>query len=114
MVCWRQGEHQHRKCPCLCKKSQVKNQGFGLVPKFLLSGVIADDLCGENYISPGKKLEDLIHLAELCVDLLQQNEEHYAEVSSETPPTLPHIVFSSITHHAMHYIMSQPLKVNKI
>ena len=27
-----------------------------------------------------KKLEDLIHLAELCVDLLQQNEEHYAEV----------------------------------
>ena len=28
-----------------------------------------------------KKLEDLIHLAELCVDLLQQNEEHYAEVS---------------------------------
>jgi len=28
-----------------------------------------------------KKLEDLIHLAELCVDLLQQNEEHYAEVN---------------------------------
>ena len=27
-----------------------------------------------------KKLEDLSHLAELCVDLLQQNEEHYAEV----------------------------------
>ena len=30
---------------------------------------------------PMKKLEDLIHLAELCVDLLQQNEENYAEVS---------------------------------
>lgn len=29
---------------------------------------------------PSKKLEDLIHLTELCVDLLQQNEEHYAEV----------------------------------
>lgn len=28
-----------------------------------------------------KKLEDLVHLSELCVDLLQQNEEHYAEVS---------------------------------
>ncbi|XP_057323000.1 calcium-dependent secretion activator isoform X2 [Microplitis mediator] len=28
---------------------------------------------------PGKKLEDLIRLAELCVDLLQQNEEHYSE-----------------------------------
>lgn len=33
-------------------------------------------------VSPNKKLEDLIHLAELCVDLLQQNEEHYAEVSN--------------------------------
>lgn len=32
---------------------------------------------------PSKKLEDLIHLAELCVDLLQQNEEHYAEVSEK-------------------------------
>ncbi len=31
-------------------------------------------------VPPMKKLEDLIHLAELCVDLLQQNEEHYAEV----------------------------------
>lgn len=31
--------------------------------------------------TPGKKLEDLIHLAELCVDLLQQNNENYAEVS---------------------------------
>ncbi len=32
-------------------------------------------------VPPMKKLEDLIHLAELCVDLLQQNEEHYAEVN---------------------------------
>lgn len=32
-------------------------------------------------VPPAKKLEDLIHLAELCVDLLQQNEEHYAEVN---------------------------------
>lgn len=31
-------------------------------------------------VPAAKKLEDLIHLAELCVDLLQQNEEHYAEV----------------------------------
>nr|CAD7587650.1 unnamed protein product [Timema genevievae] len=40
---------------------------------------LANDLSGEVIIAPGKKLEDLIHLAELCVDLLQQNEEHYAE-----------------------------------
>lgn len=41
---------------------------------------IEDDLRGEVLVPPAKKLEDLIHLAELCVDLLQQNEEHYAEV----------------------------------
>ncbi|GLV43173.1 Calcium-dependent secretion activator [Carabus blaptoides fortunei] len=40
---------------------------------------IDDDLRGETMVTPSKKLEDLIHLAELCVDLLQQNEEHYAE-----------------------------------
>lgn len=41
----------------------------------------AEDLRGELIVPPPKKLEDLIHLAELCVDLLQQNEEHYGEVS---------------------------------
>lgn len=40
-----------------------------------------EDLRGEMMVPAAKKLEDLIHLAELCVDLLQQNEEHYAEVS---------------------------------
>ncbi|KAK9758792.1 MUN domain [Popillia japonica] len=40
---------------------------------------IEDDLRGETMVPPSKKLDDLIHLAELCVDLLQQNEEHYAE-----------------------------------
>lgn len=39
-----------------------------------------EDLSGENSVSAGRKLDDLIHLAELCVDLLQQNEEHHAEV----------------------------------
>ncbi|XP_017777012.1 PREDICTED: calcium-dependent secretion activator isoform X3 [Nicrophorus vespilloides] len=41
---------------------------------------IEEDLRGEQIVSPKKKLDDLIHLAELCVDLLQQNEEHYAEL----------------------------------
>ncbi|XP_050742909.1 calcium-dependent secretion activator isoform X6 [Drosophila biarmipes] len=40
---------------------------------------IEEDLRGEVIVPPPKKLEDLIHLAELCVDLLQQNEEHYGE-----------------------------------
>ena len=41
---------------------------------------IEDDYNGEVCVPPSKKLEDLIHLAEICVDLLQQNEEHYSEV----------------------------------
>ncbi|XP_043063161.1 calcium-dependent secretion activator isoform X4 [Drosophila yakuba] len=40
---------------------------------------IEEDLRGEVIVPAPKKLEDLIHLAELCVDLLQQNEEHYGE-----------------------------------
>nr|XP_014284742.1 calcium-dependent secretion activator isoform X3 [Halyomorpha halys] len=40
---------------------------------------IEEETSAENILAPSKKLDDLIHLAELCVDLLQQNEEHYAE-----------------------------------
>lgn len=47
-----------------------------------VNDLFTDDLRGETMVAPSKKLDDLIHLAELCVDLLQQNEEHYAEVSS--------------------------------
>lgn len=40
-----------------------------------------DEIVGEAPpVPPSKKLEDLIRLAELCVDLLRQNEEFYAEV----------------------------------
>ena len=38
-------------------------------------------MVGEVVITPRQKLEDLIRLAELCVDLLRQNEEFYAEVT---------------------------------
>jgi len=38
---------------------------------------------GETQVlTPAKKLDDLIRLAELCVDLLRQYEEFYAEVKS--------------------------------
>lgn len=53
---------------------------FSSSPVYSLCECLADDLSGEVMVAPSKKLEDLIHLAELCVDLLQQNEEHYAEV----------------------------------
>lgn len=36
-------------------------------------------LCAE-----GKSLEDMIHVAELCIELLQQNDEHYSEVRYTT------------------------------
>lgn len=53
-----------------------------LIYNILTLALFIDDLRGEVIVPPSKKLEDLIHLAELCVDLLQQNEEHYAEVSN--------------------------------
>lgn len=31
-------------------------------------------------VPPKKKLDDIMHLAELCIEVLQQNEEHHAEV----------------------------------
>lgn len=44
------------------------------------------DLCAsENVgrlVTPAKKLEDTIRLAELVIEVLQQNEEHHAEVST--------------------------------
>ena len=48
-------------------------------------------MLGED-VTPKKKLEDIMHLAELCIEVLQQNEEHHAEVSTSilpAPPSLP-------------------------
>ena len=53
-------------------------------------------------ISPAKKLEDLIRLAELCVDLLRQNEEFYAEVIISFLPPLSQsrlILLSFVTNN---------------
>jgi hypothetical protein len=44
----------------------------------------AEDMVGEVIVPPARKLEDLIRLADLCVDLLRQNEEFYAEVSQHS------------------------------
>ena len=44
--------------------------------------VCSEDMIGEMIVPPARKLEDLIRLADLCVDLLRQNEEFYAEVGS--------------------------------
>lgn len=42
---------------------------------------LTDDPNCDGNVHHNKKLDDLIRLAEMCVDQLQQNEEHYAEVS---------------------------------
>lgn len=34
-----------------------------------------------NQATPARKLEEVLHLAELCIEVLQQNEEHHAEVT---------------------------------
>lgn len=62
------------KLSVLLHQADISDEGF------IFNFLSAEDLNGESIVTPNKKLEDLIHLAELCVDLLQQNEEHYAEV----------------------------------
>ena len=36
--------------------------------------------CGHEDFDPRKKLDSLMHLAELCIEVIQQNEEYHAEV----------------------------------
>lgn len=54
--------------------------------RFMLN--LTDDSCSlENVgrlVTPAKKLEDTIRLAELVIEVLQQNEEHHAEVRTAT------------------------------
>ena len=52
----------------------------------------SEEMIGEVVVPPSRKLEDLIRLAELCVDLLRQNEEFYAEVMQ---------IFSFTNHQLM-------------
>lgn len=59
----------------------------GADPTLWLDGLTFDLYALENVgrlVTPAKKLEDNIRLAELVIEVLQQNEEHHAEVSSPT------------------------------
>ncbi|XP_029034256.1 calcium-dependent secretion activator isoform X4 [Osmia bicornis bicornis] len=60
-------------------KSCLETAALVNYTKLSAEAKIEDDLSGEVCVPPSKKLEDLIHLAEMCVDLLQQNGEHYSE-----------------------------------
>ena len=58
-----------------------------------------EDVIGEVVVPPARKLQDLIRLAELCVDLLRQNEEFYAEVISTISPI--YVVLSCCHQHQL-------------
>ncbi|XP_070498250.1 calcium-dependent secretion activator isoform X4 [Chironomus tepperi] len=66
-------------------KKSLENAALDNYTRLSAEAKIEEDLRGEMMVAPAKKLEDLIHLAELCVDLLQQNEEHYAELRAIEP-----------------------------
>uniref|UniRef100_A0A8C8BFY1 Calcium dependent secretion activator 2 n=1 Tax=Otus sunia TaxID=257818 RepID=A0A8C8BFY1_9STRI len=41
-----------------------------------------------NQATPARKLEEILHLAELCIEVLQQNEEHHSEAFAWWPELL--------------------------
>lgn len=61
-------------------KSCLETAALVNYTKLSAEAKIEDDLSSDVCVPPSKKLEDLIHLSEMCVDLLQQNGEHYSEV----------------------------------
>lgn len=61
---------------------------------FDISEVLSEDS------PPKKKLDDIMHLAELCIEVLQQNEEHHAEVSDS--------VLSSTVCHTLSLVYRKP------
>ena len=79
-----------RRCfsPSFMGMNRTKNVDFLSIANFKASLLffthtlfsISEEMVGEVVITPRQKLADLIRLAELCVDLLRQNEEFYAEV----------------------------------
>jgi len=41
--------------------------------------------CGQEDFDPRKRLDSLMHLTELCIEVIQQNEEYHAEVCHCAP-----------------------------
>lgn len=57
--------------------------------------------------TPAKKLEDTIRLAELVIEVLQQNEEHHAEVS-----VLVHMHIATPCPYSIVYVLHICLQCN--
>ena len=63
--------------------------------------------------SPRKKIDDLIHLAELCIELLQQDAEHYQEAFLQYQDLLiehEEIFWSLFAVDMEHVIDQQPIE----
>ena len=66
-----------------------------------------------NDDSPRKKIDDLIHLAELCIELLQQDAEHYQEAFHQYNDLLiehEEIFWSLFAVDMEHVIDQQPIE----
>lgn len=59
-------------------------------------------------VTPAKKLEDTIRLAELVIEVLQQNEEHHAEVSSVLSEVVSPQVFHRIRWELCIFVWCLP------
>lgn len=59
-------------------------------------------------VTPAKKLEDTIRLAELVIEVLQQNEEHHAEVSSVPSEVVSPQVFFRIRWELCMFVWCLP------
>ncbi|XP_077867039.1 calcium-dependent secretion activator 1-like [Saccoglossus kowalevskii] len=65
---------------CLQNASLVNYERVSSYSKIEASAQEAkQDMLQAEHMTPQRKLEELMHLAELCIDVLQQNEEHHAE-----------------------------------
>ena len=57
------------------------------------------DILGES-TAPAKKIEGLLHLAELCIDVVQENRDHFVDVSKYTI-LFNRLVISSVDQHLL-------------
>lgn len=57
-------------------------------------------------VSPQQRIEDMIRVTELCIDLLKENEEHHGEVSTSMfyliKFTIRPILYKEILNWVLH------------
>jgi hypothetical protein len=69
----------------------------------LKNSIIAHSESYQEEVGQKKRLEDVMHLAELCIEVLQQNEEHHAEVNISRPKKR-HFTFIKLYHITLEFL----------